>query len=264
MSHEDYKEMLPAQALSALDAVDTRALNQHLMECDECRRELADWENTAAALALSPNPAEPSRHVRERIMNAVRNEKQPRSESRIVSFPQSRRDKWSSLGPVGAIAAAVLFLVLIIWIIVLVQQNRALHRRYEDLAEYSDLTEWELSRSREFVEILSTPGAKVTPLQGTGEGSSAKAQLVYDKSGRVMLLVNDLLPAPAGKEYQLWFIVGKNPRAGRTFTPDAMGRGGMTDQMPREAIDSAVFAVTLEPTGGSLSPTGEIYLRSGL
>src|SRR5687768_2043735 len=111
MVHDDYKAMLPARALSALDAEDARALNQHLKECNECLRELADWENTAAALALGTNPAEPSPLVRERIMNAVRDKQRPEA-SRVVPFPQERRRVWTSFGLMGTVAAAVLFVVL--------------------------------------------------------------------------------------------------------------------------------------------------------
>jgi len=38
----------------------------------------------------------------------------------------------------------------------------------------------------------------------------------------------------------------------------------MKDEVPEAARHSAVFAVTLEPTGGVRSPTGSIYLRSEL
>jgi anti-sigma factor RsiW len=72
MVHEDYKAMLPAHALSALDADEARELSRHLSECAECRDELAGWENDAARLSLSAPAAEPSPEVRERIMNAIR------------------------------------------------------------------------------------------------------------------------------------------------------------------------------------------------
>ena len=49
MVHDDYKEMIPARALSALDAAEERALNEHLENCAECRKELEDWQATAAA-----------------------------------------------------------------------------------------------------------------------------------------------------------------------------------------------------------------------
>jgi anti-sigma-K factor RskA len=245
-------------------------LKQHLSECDECRRELAGWESTAAELALSAPPAEPSPQVRDRIMSAVHREKRmpPRQESaqsRVVEFPQSRRAMWTSFGQVGAIAAAVLCLVLILWIIVLWQQNRALRRDMDQLQNLYRTIEDDAGRANEFVAILSSPGAKVAPLRGSGPGAGASAQFVYDTSGRAMLMANGLPPAPTGKEYQLWFIVGNNrPIPGRTFVPDEVGRGELTAQVPDQALNSAVFAVTLEPAGGSEAPTSSIYLRSGL
>jgi anti-sigma-K factor RskA len=269
MAHEDYKEMLPALALSALDPGEERALNEHLAHCDECRKELANWESTAASLAFNAAPAEPSPQVRDRIISAVRSEKQrqPRGEStqsRVVEFPPSRRATWTSFGRVGAVAAAVLFLFLILWIVVLWQQNRSLRQRNEDLASTFNSMSREVNGLSQFVEIMKTPGARVTQLQGSGEGAGASGELVYDPSGRAMLMAQGLPPAPKGKEYQLWFIVGNNPLPGRTFAPYEMGRGEVIDQIPSRARNNAVFAVTLEPAGGNISPTGAIYLRSGL
>ena len=75
MIHSDYKEMIPAHALSALDRADEHALTEHLTDCEECQRELADWEATAASLALSADPLEPSEQVRERIFTRIKSEK---------------------------------------------------------------------------------------------------------------------------------------------------------------------------------------------
>lgn len=235
MAHEDYKAMMPAYALSALDAEEERAFSQHLSECAECRSELSEWENTAAALALSASAAEPSPEVRERIMSAVRAEK-------VVQFPVRRRSAWTSL---GAIAAAVLFLALIIGIVMLWQQNRAMQ---QELA---------------FARLVTTPGAKMTELAGTEQATRATAKIAYDKNGRAMLMASGLPPAPQGKEYQLWFIVGSNPpMPGKSFAPNTAGHGTLIDQVPQEAMDAAVFAITLEPAGGMPKPTGAIYLRS--
>jgi anti-sigma-K factor RskA len=240
MAHEDYKAMMPAYALSALDAEEERAFSEHLSECAECRSELAEWENTAAALALSAAAEEPSPEVRERIMSAVRAEK-------VVQFPAARRTVWTTFGSLGAIAAAVLFLALIIGIVVLWQQNRAMQR---ELA---------------FARLVTTPGAKMTELAGTEQASGATAKIAYDKTGHAMLMASGLPPAPQGKEYQLWFIVGsKAPMPGKSFAPDEAGQGTLIDQVPHEAMDAAVFAITLEPAGGLAKPSGAIYLRSNL
>jgi anti-sigma-K factor RskA len=78
-----------------------------------------------------------------------------------------------------------------------------------------------------------------------------------------MLVASNLPSLPQGKAYQLWFIVGnKAPMPGKTFAPNSTGQGVIKEQMPREALNSPVFAVTVEPAGGVAAPTGPIYLSS--
>jgi anti-sigma-K factor RskA len=92
----------------------------------------------------------------------------------------------------------------------------------------------------------------------------ARARLTFDaQTGRAMLTAADLPPAPPGKAYQLWFIAaGKPPMPGSVFRPDAHGHAEMHENIPPEGRTAAVFAVTLEPAGGTSAPTGEIYLKS--
>jgi len=59
------------------------------------------------------------------------------------------------------------------------------------------------------------------------------------------------------------FIVGGKPMPGKTFSTDPQGKAMMEDQIPAVAMNSPVFAVTLEPKNGVPSPTGDMYLRSG-
>lgn len=246
MVHEDYKEMIPARALSALDAVEERALNEHLENCSECRKELEEWQATAATLAVVADPVEPSPKVRERILNEVR---QDLSTAEVVPFRSTSRNIWRSFGSLGAMAAVVLFTALIVGLVVLWRENRAIND--------------ELAVKNQFVEVATTPGARVSELKGIDLGSGATATLAYDRSGRAILIADKLPSVPQGKAYQLWFIVGKNPpMPGKTFSPDDAGKGVLKDEMPKEALDSPIFAITLEPQGGVSAPTGPIYLRS--
>ncbi|HKN84068.1 MAG TPA: anti-sigma factor [Pyrinomonadaceae bacterium] len=238
--------MIPARAVSALDAEDARVLNEHLENCPECRRELDDWETTAAALAFAAEPLEPSPQVRERILSEIGSD---RSTSQVIPFKSTSRNIWTSFGSLGAIAAVVLFAVLIVALIVLWRQNRA--------------AQVDLARANEFLQLVTTPGAKVTELKATDIDAGATAKLVYDRNGRAILIADRLPGVPQGKAYQLWFIVGNKPLPGKTFVPDDTGKGVMKDQVPATALDSAVFAITLEPDGGASAPTGSIYLRSG-
>ena len=246
MVHEDYKEMIPARALSALDAAEERALNEHLDTCDECRKELEEWQATAATLAVVADPVEPSPIVRERILSEVRKEL---STPEVIPFRSTSRNIWRSFGSLGAMAAVVLITALIVGLVVLWRENGAIK---EDLA-----------RKNEFVQLATTPGAKVSELKGVDLGSGATASLAYDKTGHAMLIAEKLPSVPGGKAYQLWFIVGKNPpMPGKTFSPNDAGKGVLKEQMPKEALDSVIFAITLEPEGGSSTPTSPVYLRS--
>lgn len=246
MVHEDYKEMIPARALSALDAAEERALNEHLENCDECRKELEEWQATTATLAVVADPVEPSPKVRERILSEVRKEL---TTPEVIPFRSTSRNIWRSFGSLGAMAAVVLFTALFVGLVVLWRENRSIKD--------------ELAKRREFFEVVTTPGAKVNELRGVDLGAGATATLAYDKSGHAVLIADKLPSVPQGKAYQLWFIVGKNPpMPGKTFSPDSAGKGVLKDQMPKEALDSAIFAITLEPEGGSRVPTSPIYLRS--
>src|SRR5690348_2181908 len=245
MGHEAYKEMIPAHALSTLDTVEERALNEHLAGCAECRRDLDEWQAVASSLALTAGPAEPSPQLRERLLERVRTEPQSRSVSNVVPLARPQRNLWNSLGSLGQIAAVILFVSLIIAVIVLWQQNR--RQRPETT----------------LVEILSSPGAGIKDLHGTNEAPGASAKIVFDSTGRAILLVTGLPRPPQGKEYQLWFIEPKlPPRPGNTFSTDSAGRAQVEQHVLAQDQDYSVAAVTLEPAGGVQSPTGAMYLRS--
>jgi anti-sigma-K factor RskA len=241
MGHDDYKEMIPARALSALDAAEERALNEHLENCSDCRKELDDWQATAAELSLASDPAEPSPQVRERILSEVR--KDLSSSPEVIPFRSApKRNIWSSFGSLGAIAAVVLLTALLIGLAVLWRQNQR------------------LARDREFVELVNTPGARVSELRGVDPGLIATAKLAYDRNGRAILMATNLPNVPRGQAYQLWFIAGnKPPVPGKTFVPDSRGNAVLKDEMP---VDANVFAITVEPANGSSAPTSPIFLRS--
>jgi len=258
MSHEDYKEMIPAHALSALDWTDDRALTDHFAQCVECRQELNEWAQTAAALALSASPAEPSLLVRERILSQIRSERDESITPKIVPF-KPQKNIWSSFGSLGAVAAVVLFVFLLGYVFLLWRENRALRQEVQTMRQENQRVQEDL----EWVRISLKPGTKVMELNGTVAAPGASAKLAYDQSGHAMVMTSGLPTPPAGKEYQLWFIVAdKPPMRGKTFSTDSHGKGMMEDQLPDVALKSASFAVTLEPQGGSASPTMPMYLRS--
>jgi len=263
MVHDDYKEMLLARALSTLAANDRAALNEHLLVCAECRWELETWEATAATLSLSATPMEPSPNVRERILQLVREERRsaPAEDAgaRVVPFrSQSRTMSY------GLVAAGVICSILIGWIALMSRENRRAHGEITRLNEEIKSTEARLSQEREIVAILTAPGSRLIPLSGTASTPSAHAMFAYDLSGEARLLAQGLPTAPAGKGYQLWFIVNNKPLPANVFNTDAAGTGSMEYHVPSGLDDKVILAITMENSAGASSPTSPILLRSGL
>jgi anti-sigma-K factor RskA len=69
----------------------------------------------------------------------------------------------------------------------------------------------------------------------------------------VYLDVQQLPPLPAGKQYQLWALdQGKPIDAGMLTAATASGKGL---QQMKDIASAQTFAMTIEPTGGSVNPT---------
>jgi anti-sigma-K factor RskA len=291
-THEDYKEMIAAHALGALETAEARELNAHLATCAECRAELASWQDTAASLAYAVPSIEPSAELRSRLLTSVRaegskslsrtalkdNERVERrvvepsqDKSNVVPFEKPARRARGKVWMMGAMAASLAFIALAVSLVLLWNRYNTMQQEMARLTDQLGQAQGELARERQTLarereakELISAPEAQIMTLAGTEMATRARAKFVYDrKTGRAMLMADDLPPAPAGKAYQLWFIAeGKPPMPGHVFNTDSAGHAEMSDQLPEEARGATVFAVTLEPSGGVSAPTGAMYLKS--
>lgn len=266
--HDNYKEMLAAHGLGALDVEEVRALELHLRDCADCSQELDEWKATAAMLALEAAPVAPSEQLRNRILDAVRSDvaksRSPDSQrgANVVSLPTHRKIS-SGLPSWFGIAAGLVFVVLLGSLFVLWRQNQSARQKLARLAAQVQETQQQVAQQHEVIELVNAPGARVSQLAGTKEVPRAYGMVAYDTSGRAILMAKGLPAPPAGKAYQLWFIAGGKPLPGKVFTTDASGAGTLTDNVPSAAMNSPIFAITLEPAGGVPAPTGAIYLSSG-
>ena len=271
MEHQDYQELLALHALNALDASDARSLEQHLAGCDACRAEMIELRDASALLAHAATPVAPRGEVRDQILAKARSEQPARQSdntlAQVVAMPRRIR-LWPNL---LRLAAAVAFVALLVGVIVLWRRDvksrqeiarlsRQLNAEQRELARDRDV----LARQREALALLNSPTARKMELAGTQAAQTARGTFVYDqKTGRAILMAEGLPATPADKAYELWFIPkGHSPMAGRIFTIDASGHAMLPEQMPAEAMESAVIAITLEPKKGSAVPTGAIYLSS--
>jgi anti-sigma-K factor RskA len=271
MVHEEYRDMMTAKALGSLDKGEARLLETHLESCRDCLSMMDALQETAALLSFAATPLEPSPNVRSQILNAIRSEKEhsasagreePAKES-VVQMPTRKTSGWSFAQRWGAIAAGLVITALAVGLFVLYKQNLDAKRDLEQISTQMEDLRQQLARKQEAEAILTAPGARIAGLSGTEMAPSAVGTIAFDQTGRAVLMAKSLPPPPAGKAYQLWFISGGEKIPGKVFTTNEKGEGALSDRIPAHALNSSVFAITLEPETGVTQPTGQIYLVSG-
>jgi Anti-sigma-K factor rskA len=72
MRHEEYKELLALEAAGALEEGERGTLLEHLPSCAECREELRELSDAAAALAYTVEPVPPPASLRASVLARVR------------------------------------------------------------------------------------------------------------------------------------------------------------------------------------------------
>jgi anti-sigma-K factor RskA len=253
MVHEEYSEMIAARALGALDEGEVRALEAHLETCSDCLSAMDEFQDAAALLAFEAKPMEPSSQVRTRLLDAIKasdsvstDHQKNISSGSVVQMPARPARVWTPAQTWGAIAAGLAIVALAVSLFVVWRQNQSLRQQ---IAEQQS--------------ILTAPGARMAELSGTQMAPSARGTIAFDPAGRAVLITKSLPPPPTGQAYQLWFISGGQKIPGKVFTTNKDGEGALIDRIPSHALNSSVFAITLEPEGGATQPTGQIYLVSG-
>ena len=76
--HQQFTDDLALLAVGALQGDERTALENHLKDCPDCRRELERLRGDTALLALSASGPEPPQRSRERLLKAIA--KEPRTQ----------------------------------------------------------------------------------------------------------------------------------------------------------------------------------------
>jgi anti-sigma-K factor RskA len=111
------------------------------------------------------------------------------------------------------------------------------------------------------LRVLGGPRTLSASLAPQG-GAAGSGRIVVDSgSGETAIVVAGLPALPQGKTYELWAIRGANP-------PEPAGLFTITGDRPAalradtiaRPAEVTAFAVSIEPAGGSTSPTGAVVL----
>jgi anti-sigma-K factor RskA len=230
----NYEEMAALHALGLLDAEATRQLLDAAGRDPEIRALIEALDETAAQLAHDAPEAAPPPGLRREIMNTL-----PVARGKIVAF-----------SPLFAYALAACLAALAI------AQGIAIHQLRTDRLELQAQLVGANDEVARLHDSIAQISLRVTALDAKDPAyAGAKVLVAWDASqhhGTVALA--NLPAAPAGHDYQLWVL---DPNA-----PSPLSAGVVTASRafdaPPVSMKTPGFAVSLEPTGGSASPTGPI------
>lgn len=289
MKHEDYKEMLAAAALDALDAAERRTLDAHLATCAGCRIELEELRAVTALLVYQDVPVAPPAELRARLLAQLKSTPQtprvgggalipangapvgdttgaatPVTATNVLPFAPAPRMLFGARPRVvfATLAASIIIAALASTLAVLWAQNRRMQTDLARLTQNLHETQQTLVSVRADRELLAALDTHTTALAGTDVANGARARITYDeRTGRAVFVIAGLPAPPPGKAYQLWFIADGKPLPGHVFNTDTSGRAEVREQIPPQGRHAQIFAVTLEPQAGVSAPTGQIYLK---
>ncbi len=274
-------EDLALFALLLLSEEDAAPIRAHLAACGECSGELKQVREDLATYALAVEPLEIPQGARDRFMtkldaepHAARTSVGPdeASGSRAVAAssgiglvdrkPSSRPATakvlpWVSWIGWAAAAAAVVAAVN------LKQDRDGLRAALQSEHEQTARLQANEAQARHILGTLTDPSAVRVNLTIPKAPSTPAARATYEpKSGTLLLLASNLQPLAQQKVYELWLIPadGSKPVAAGTFSPDAHGNASLLVPTLHGAVAAKAFGITVEPAGGSVTPTMPIVL----
>jgi anti-sigma factor RsiW len=235
MTTTDIHALVGAYALDAIDDLERAAFDRHLADCESCRAEVDELRETAGRLADSTWSVPPPR-LRTDVLAAIGRTRQ------LTALEPGRRERPVRWRRWSAAAAAAVVLAggagAAVWTI----QDQ----RVRDLRALAEAAQQREARTR---QILAAPDlvVRTSPMIGGGKVTVATSAL---QNVGVVLLGADAAPS-GGRVFQLWTIRGKVATPAGTL---AVGQASTVQIVNGLPGDDSV-GVTVEPAGGSTSPT---------
>ncbi len=233
---DDLKE---AYALGTLPEDERLWFEGYLAEHPELHAEVEDLVSVANLLALAPPEHEPPPELRRKLL------------SRIEGAPGAAHTERSPLGarlrglfgPGGPVAAAIAAAAVLLAVVGLLTWNASLRGENEDLRG-----ELQNRRTHE--------------LQGSGAARDVRGEVIELGDGRAALVAENLPSVPEDRVYEAWLMRGQHSEPAGLFEPREEGTAAVPLEGSLEGADAV--AVTVEPSGGSSSPTDDPLITADI
>lgn len=247
---QDLRELAAAYALGALGPDEARAFEALLARSPEAQREVAEYREVGALMALSVPGAAPAPDLKARVLARA-------TAQRVAALPSPRR--WGAWAALAASLVAVATLAV---------NQRNL--RHDLAARDSTITslqgmlserEQRLAFREAELNAILDPGVSLTRLSSTGAPEPGIQFFWNHRTNMAIVHAFNLKQAEAKRVYQLWFI----PKSGKpipsvTFNAEPTGHAMVSQVSVPQDVELTAAAVTEEPEGGSPQPTSPVLM----
>ncbi|MCU0475195.1 MAG: anti-sigma factor [Anaerolineae bacterium] len=278
------RDLLGAYAIGATDADEAARVREYLHNTPEAQADLGDAAMTAALMMAAVPRRDPPPALRDKLLQAARatSASQPTQRTqpvrppaptlqalpKVVSppvQPPTARARTPWVAWVAGAAAAVLLFMNVYWM----SEVNSLRARQADLERQSaeqvaslqaqsdaQLAQIEQIKQAEMNEAMTlmVSGAKAELMDDDGE---MRAMVMWEPGQAEGVMFTHSLPSlDDTRTYQLWLIDEQgNPISAGTFTVDNDGRATLMFSAA-DALDAfAGLGISVEPMGGSPTPT---------
>ncbi|WP_446664760.1 anti-sigma factor [Flexivirga sp. B27] len=216
-------------AMDALDDVSRRRADQHLSGCEQCRAEVAEWQEATAGLGSSVDPVDPPPELRAKVLAEAARSPQEHAQASATTHrgPSAAR---RTRHPGRWLAAAAAAIVVI----------------GGGITVASKPWQSEPTPVSAVAKVTDAPDAQHASKPVNGGSLEMIFSTAQEKAVATLRGVD---PASDGKVYQAWLI-----------TPKGMVNAGLLQPGKPTVLNGSInhakgAAVTVEPAGGSKQPT---------
>jgi anti-sigma-K factor RskA len=227
MSCEEATDLLALDAVGALEASDRDLIERHVATCESCKRAAAQYADLASLLPAALEVAPPPARLRRRLMAQVYAE--------ATAAP--RLPWWRRL-------------------IAGIPENRA----FTVVGAAAVVAAVALG-----IFALAGRNASPPPVAYTVSGTTATGTLAVNTAGtQAVLTVKGLAALPSTEAYEVWLIPPRGSPKGVAFLSPGLGGGPWTAVVPGSLAGYKSIAATVEPAGGSPTPSNTEVLSGQL
>lgn len=247
--------ILELYVAGALSKKESKEVYEHLLSHPEILDEVLKIESAVVKLTAAAAPGDSKK-----FYNAIKAKiVLDKEKNKVIPLDSKKKNSWISY---SGWAATIVMAAGLLW---LLNENNELKNKIDTVVINNELLESQIEKANnslyeaeKLITILRDRDIISVPLDGQTVYPEAYAKVYWDKNeNNIYLDVQGLPSPPEGMVYQVWSLT-LNP-----LTPTSLGTldDFNTDENKifqiANANESEAFGITLEPAGGSESPTLE-------